>query len=625
MQVIGTAGHVDHGKSTLINQLTGIHPDRLKEEQAREMSIELGFAWFELPNGGEVGVVDVPGHRDFIENMLSGIGGIDTALFVVAADEGVMPQTREHLAILDLLEVPAGVVALTKIDLIKEPEWLDLVEADLSETLAGTALEKAPIVRVSARTGAGMDDLVEALQDVLSQRPHRPDLNRPRLPIDRVFTLSGFGTIVTGTLLDGQLQVGDTIQILPSSLEGRIRGLQTHKQAEEIALPGGRTAVNITGVSVDQIQRGDVLAHPDDYLPSKMIDVWCTFLPDADAPLRHNTEVKFFLGAAEIMTRVRLLGVEELKPGQDAFLQFMLQEPVIAQRGDRFIIRRPSPPATIGGGQVLDPHPNRRHKRFNETRLDELARLLVGTPEEILYQAAVKLGPTRLKEIISASGLEPELALAAASNLTDQGALVELRGVNLLITGDELARATEIIKETLSAYHKKHPLRTGMPREQLKSQMGLQGDVFDALINRLAAEGSLEETGASLNLTGHAVEFSDAQHKQASELLSGFKADPFGPPTRKQCLEKIEEPLLNALVETGQLVQVNEDVLLQPDAYQAMHDAVIDHIKAQGQITLAELRDKFNTSRKYAVAVLEHLDQTGITLRRGDIRVLRRP
>ena len=625
MQVIGTAGHVDHGKSTLISRLTGIHPDRLKEEQDREMSIELGFAWFELPNGEDVGVVDVPGHRDFIENMLSGIGGIDAALFVVAADEGVMPQTREHLAILDLLQVPAGVVALTKIDLVKEPEWLDLVEVDLSETLAGTALEDAPIVRVSARTGAGMDNLVAALQEVLSQRPHRPDRNRPRLPIDRVFTLPGFGTIVTGTLLDGKLQVGDAIEILPARLEGRIRGLQTHKQAEEIALPGGRTAVNITGISVDKIQRGDVLAHSDDYQPSKMIDVWCSLLPDADAPLKHNAEVKFFLGAAEIMARVRLLGVEELKPGDEAFIQLMLQTPVVPLRGDRFILRRPSPPSTIGGGQVLDPHPKRRHKRFNEARLDELARLLVGTPEEILYQAAVKLGPAPLKDIITASGLEPEPALIAASNLTDKSALIELKGTKLVITENQLDTSLEKIKTALTAYHKQYPLRAGMPREQLKSQLSLQGDVFDALVQRLAAEKILDEAGARLNLSGHAVIFNQKQKEQVEALLSAFKAEPYAPPTQKQCLEQMDAPLLNALIETGQLVQINEDVLFLPEAYQAMREAVIDHIKDHGQITLAELRDRFDTSRKYAVAVLEHLDQTGITLRRGDIRVLRRP
>ncbi|MDY6846460.1 MAG: selenocysteine-specific translation elongation factor, partial [Chloroflexota bacterium] len=308
MQIIGTAGHVDHGKSTLIKRLTGIDPDRLQQEQDREMSIELGFAWFNLPNGEEIGIIDVPGHRDFIENMLSGIGGIDAALFVVAADEGVMPQTREHLAILDLLQIPAGVVALTKIDLVKEPEWLDLVEVDLSETLAGTVLENAPIVRVSARSGAGIDKLVLAIQGVLEQHPHRPDLGRPRLPVDRVFTLPGFGTIVTGTLMDGQLTVGDPVEVLPSGIEGRVRGLQTHKQAEEKALPGSRTAVNIAGVSRDQIERGNTLVHPGTFKPTKMIDVWCTLLPDVKESLKHNTEVKLFIGAAEVMARVRLLG-----------------------------------------------------------------------------------------------------------------------------------------------------------------------------------------------------------------------------------------------------------------------------------------------------------------------------
>jgi selenocysteine-specific elongation factor len=298
MQVIGTAGHVDHGKSTLIQRLTGIHPDRLKEEQDREMSIELGFAWFELPNGEEVGIVDVPGHRDFIENMLAGIGGIDAVLFVVAADEGVMPQTREHLAIVDLLQVPAGVIALTKIDLVQEPEWLDLVEADLRETLVGTVLADAPLVRVSARTGVGIENLIGTLQKALEQHPHRPNLGRPRLPVDRVFTLPGFGTIVTGTLMDGALSVGDSVEILPPQLEGRIRGLQTHKQAENQALPGGRTAVNISGVSVDQITRGNVVVHPGTYQSTKMVDVWCTLLPDVESPLKHNTEVKLFVGAA---------------------------------------------------------------------------------------------------------------------------------------------------------------------------------------------------------------------------------------------------------------------------------------------------------------------------------------
>ena len=624
MQIIGTAGHVDHGKSTLINRLTGINPDRLKQEQDREMSIELGFAWFELPNGEEIGIIDVPGHRDFIENMLSGIGGIDAALFVVAADEGVMPQTREHLAILDLLQIPAGVVALTKIDLVEDPEWLDLVEADLEETLSGTVLEDAPIIRVSARTGAGIDQLVLTLQEVLAGHPHRPDLGRPRLPVDRVFTLAGFGTIVTGTLIDGQLSVGDAVEVLPSGLEGRIRGLQTHKKAEDVAFPGSRTAVNITGISHDQIQRGDTLVHPGTFEPTKMIDVWFTLLPDAREPLRHNTEVKLFIGAAEVMARVRLLGVEELAPGKDAFLQLMLQNPIVALRQDRFIIRRPSPPATIGGGQVVDPHPHKRHKRYNTNRLDELEQLLVGTPEDILFQTAQKLGASSLDKIGKASGLEKEQAAEAAESLIKQEAFIELNGRHLILPADQVLALKKAIKGALERFHQDNSLRPGMSREQLKSQIGIAPAVFDAIISQMSNENILEEISAELRIMGYQVRFTEAQQEKIRSLMEKFKADPYAPPSYKRSVELIGEDLVNALIDTGRLIQLNEEVLLQQKIFQEMESAVISHIQENEAITLAELRDKYNTSRKYALAVLEYLDLAGVTVRKGDIRKLRR-
>lgn len=624
MQIIGTAGHVDHGKSTLINRLTGINPDRLQQEQDREMSIELGFAWFELPIGEEIGIIDVPGHRDFIENMLSGIGGIDAALFVVAADEGVMPQTLEHLAILDLLQIPVGVVALTKIDLVQDPEWLDLVEADLQETLSGTVLEEAPIIRVSARSGAGIDQLVIALQEVLAQHPHRPDLGRPRLHVDRVFTLSGFGTIVTGTLIDGQLSVGDPVEILPSGLQGRIRGLQTHKKAEDIAFPGSRTAVNISGISHDRIDRGNTLVHPDTFEPTKMIDVWFTLLSDAKEPLKHNTEVKLFIGAAEVMARLRLLGVEELAPGKDAFLQLMLQSPIVALRQDRFIIRRPSPPATIGGGQVVDPHPRKRHRRYNTNRLEELEQLLIGTPEDILFQSAQKLGAASLEEIIKASGLEKEQSAIAADQLINQESLIELKGKHLLLPVDQVVALKKGLKNSLEKFHQENPLKPGMPREQLKSQLNIDPNVYDALISQMVDEDILEEFGAKLRITGHKVQFTKAQQEKINSLMEQFESDPYTPPSFKESAEVIGEDLVTALVETGQLVQLSEDVLLNSSVFTEMKGAVIDHIRENGSITLAELRDKFNTSRKYAVAVLEYLDQAGVTIRQEDVRKLRR-
>ncbi len=352
MRVIGTAGHVDHGKSTLVAALTGIHPDRLKEEKEREMTIDLGFAWMDLPSGETVGIVDVPGHRDFIENMLAGVGGIDAVLFVIAADEGIMPQTREHLAIIDLLEVPAGVIALTKIDMIEDPDWLDLVESDVTQAFAGTALEKAPILRVSARKGIGLDELRKALDACLEKQPSRPDHSRPRLPIDRVFSITGFGTVVTGTLMDGILKIGDEVEILPDGIKTRIRGLQTHKNKEERAVPGSRVAANITSVETGQIKRGDTLAHPGRYQPTRRLDGFIRILKDASTSLDHDDEVKFFSGTSEKLARVRVLGKERILPGESGWIQVEFSDLLVVERGDHFILRRPSPGETLGGGEL---------------------------------------------------------------------------------------------------------------------------------------------------------------------------------------------------------------------------------------------------------------------------------
>ncbi len=624
MQVIGTAGHVDHGKSTLINRLTGINPDRLKAEQEREMTIELGFAWLELPNGEDIGIVDVPGHRDFIENMLAGIGGIDAALFVVAADEGVMPQTREHLAILDLLQIPAAVVSLTKVDLVKDPEWLDLVEADLQDALTGTVLENAPIVRVSARSGEGLDVLIQTLQDILAAHPHRPDLGRPRLPVDRVFTLPGFGTIVTGTLTDGHLSVGDAVEILPAGIEGRIRGLQTHKQSEEKAQPGSRTAVNISGVSVDQIRRGDVVVHPGAYQPTTMIDVWVRLLKDATAPLKHDSELKLFIGASEVIARVRLLGVKELKPGEEGFLQLMLEHPVVALRQDRFILRRPSPAETIGGGQVVDPHPKRRHKRFNETKLEELAQMMVGTPEEILMQSARQSGTVSRSKLVEIAGLEPDLAQAAIEALLASGDLTALNGKNLLIPTEQLIRLQDDLLHSLEAFHQQNPLQPGMPRERLRTGITLPAEIFDALVAQLSVKGEIVAENAFVRTTGHTIQLTEAQRAKVDSLLREFTAHPYTPPSVKESQDIAGEDLVTVLVQTGRLVQLGEDVLLQPEILKEMQDAVVEIIRRNGSVTLAELRDRFQTSRKYAVAVLEDLDARGITIRKGDGRELRR-
>ena len=644
MRVIGTAGHVDHGKSTLVQALTGIHPDRLKEEREREMTIDLGFAWMRLPaiGGGaqsaapeEVGIVDVPGHRDFIENMLAGVGGIDAALFVVAADEGVMPQTREHLAILDILQIQSGVVALTKTDLVNDAEWLDLIESDLRLVLTGTVLEHAQVVRVSARTGAGIPALQAALAACLADKPPRPDLNRPRLPVDRVFTMAGFGSVVTGTLTDGSLRMGDELEILPQGLRGRVRGLQTHKQKEQMAVPGSRTAVNISGVALEDLQRGNVVTHPGTYRTTQRLDVRFRLLADASQPLKHNTQVKFFVGTSEVLARLRLLGSEELLPGQEGWLQLELSQPVVAVRGDRYILRRPSPGETLGGGSVVDPHPRQRHKRFASQTLESLQALAQGTPGEVLQQALLALWAAPLKEVTARSNLEKEAAGLAVAELVQAGLLLDLEaGGGDLPAPDSLVTsktaweqiAGRAIQE-VTQYHANNPLRSGLSREELKSRLKelTRGSVrlFNAAMRKLAAEGALYENGPLVKHPDHHIRFS-AQQKTANERLLGrFAAAPYAPPALKECQAEAGEEVVNALIEMGELVLILPDVLFRSGDYQRMLAEIRELMGQRGTLTVAEVRDHFNTSRRYVLALLEHLDAIGMTVRLGDARRLK--
>lgn len=644
MRVIGTAGHVDHGKSTLVQALTGIHPDRLKEEREREMTIDLGFAWITLPTGksGEsedVGIVDVPGHRDFIENMLAGVGGIDAALFVVAADEGVMPQTREHLAILDILQINGGVVALTKIDMVGEDEqsraeWLDLVEADLAPVLQNTVLQDAPIVRVSARMGWGISELKDALSACLAERSPRPDLNRPRLPIDRVFTIAGFGTVVTGTLLDGRLQVGDEVEILPTGLRGRVRGLQTHKQKEQVAVPGSRTAINISGVATDELQRGQVVARPGSYRSTQRLDVHFRLLPDVSRPLKHNTDVKLFIGAAEVVARVRLLGIEELAPGEQGWLQLELAEPVVAMRGDRYILRRPSPGETLGGGAVVDPHPKERHKRFAAGTLERLEALAQGTPADVLLQSLLSSGAVTLRELAARSNLEADPVRQAVTELLTAGQMIVLEGEaagprpdDLIISRSLWEQVAQRVIREVDAYHKNYPLRRGMPREELKSRLKdlLRNSprLFNAALRRLVSEGQLQEAGPLVHRPGHAIQFSPQQEQNIQRLLARFAASPYAPPGVKECQSEVGEDVLAALIDLERLVAVAPDVIFRQEDYARMVADVRRLIQQNGSLTVAQARDHFNTSRRYVLAFLEHLDAIGVTTRQGDERKLR--
>lgn len=631
MRVIGTAGHVDHGKSTLIEALTGTHPDRLKEEQAREMTIELGFGWLALPNGEEVGIVDVPGHRDFIENMLSGISGIDAALLVIAADEGVMPQTKEHLAILDVLQIPAGLIVMTKTDLASDSEWLDLLEADIRSAVSHTVLKDAPIMRVSARTNTGLKELISSLEKILQEKPARFDLNRPRLPIDRVFSMSGFGTVVTGTLSDGHLSIGDEVEILPSGQKGRVRGLQTHKRKEETAIPGSRTAVNISGIDTELVRRGEVVVHPNQYQSTRRIDARFRLLNDIELPIKHGDEVKFFVGASETMATLRLLGIEELKAGEEGWIQLELREPLVTVRGDRYILRRPSPSETLGGGVVIDHQPKGRHKRFDESVLKSLESLAQGSPADVLLEASFALNAAPIKEIVTKSRLDASTAETALKELIEAGQLVLLEEGKADIKSDTLAIALPHwndlrgrIENTLDTFHSQFPLRRGIPREELKSRLKISPRIFNAAIRRLVESNTLADARGAVSRPGYEIKFDASQQAKVQTLMRKFEKSPYATPSVKDCQAEVGEEIVSALVEIGELVAVSQDVIFRKKDYDEIVEKIKAAIRQKGQVTLGEVRDMLDTTRKYIQAMMEHLDAIGVTMRAGDARVLRK-
>ena len=642
MRVIGTAGHVDHGKSTLVRALSGIDPDRLQEEKKRGMTIDLGFAWIELPMRSAtgatvaepVGIIDVPGHIDFIKNMLAGVGGIDAAMLIIAADEGVMPQTREHLAILDLLAVPAGLVALTKVDLIDDPEWLELVQLDIAELLQQTHLANAPIVPVSAATGKGLIDLRSTLARTLGQLAPRRNRARPRLPVDRVFSLSGFGTVVTGTLSDGHFAVGDAVEILPTGHPARIRGLQTHKQQLEQSQPGSRLAINLSGVDTDQVRRGDVIAKPGTIQTTMLIDVQFRLLADAARPLVHNHTVDFFSGASEIPVTVRLLGVETLEPGQTGWLQLRLERPAVVVSGDRYILRQPSPSATLGGGIVLSPHPRRRWRRFDPAMLARLQTLAKGAPDEILLQTLSRQPFLTTKALLAQSELDLTVAQDALQELMRSGAVTQLaQGAEpALLTIDIWERVQQQLRDLLDRFHQQTPLRRGMARGELRSrlQSALSGSdlplrLFNAIVERMQQEGQVAGDESLLWRARFSVQFTLHQQQLVDYVLASFAAAPYSPPNEVDVLRQVgnENELLEAMLEQTLLVRISGNVLFRHNDFAAMIDRVRAATQQQGSITLAQVRDLFDTSRKYAQAILEEMDARRITRREGDVRVLR--
>ncbi|MFH1002637.1 MAG: selenocysteine-specific translation elongation factor [Chloroflexota bacterium] len=615
MFVLGTAGHIDHGKSALVLALTGIDPDRLREEKERGMTIELGFAWLKLPGGREVGMVDVPGHERFVKNMLAGVGGIDLALLIVAANEGVMPQTKEHLAILDLLKVPRGIVVITKKDLVDE-ELLTLVRMEMEELIAGTVLEPAPIVAVSALTGEGLPELVAAIDKLLDNAHPRPDLGHPRLPVDRVFTIAGAGTVVTGTLIDGTLSVGQEVEIVPSGLRSRIRGLQTHKSRLDTASPGSRVAVNLVGVDIDKLQRGDVVTRPGWLKPSRLVTAKLSLIPYLVRPLRHGAEVSFHTGAAEAMARVRLLESDELKPGGSTWAQLVLERAVAVVKADRFIVR--SPMETLGGGDIIEAGA-RRLRRFRPEVIQNLKARGEGTSEEVVLALLEAKQPLEMTDLITQCHLPTDEAVQAIASLVQRGQVINFgEGERrLLLTASGWARLAQRITSSLGEYHRRFPARPGMPKLELVGQMKL-GSHAPAALGALAGQGAIVEEGDYFRLPDFALRLTAAQQAKMEAFLKSLTQNPYTPPG-----DQMPEPdLLSLLAQQGKVVRVSDGIVFSRPAYDEMVAAVTNRIKTNSRVGLGEVRDMFGTSRKYAQALLEHLDREKVTRRVGDERVL---
>jgi selenocysteine-specific elongation factor len=615
MYVLGTAGHIDHGKSLLVQALTGIDPDRLREEKVRGMTIELGFAWLKLPSGREVSIVDVPGHERFVRHMLAGVGGIDVALLIVAANEGVMPQTHEHLAILDLVGVRRGIVVITKKDLVDE-ELLSLVRMEIEELIAATSLAGSPVVAVSALTGTGLPELVAAIDKLLDTTEPRHDLGRPRLAIDRIFTIAGAGTVVTGTLIDGTFSVGQEVEIVPSRLKSRIRGLQTHKAKINTASPGSRVAANLVGVATTQLNRGDIVTRPGWLQPAALLTVKLKLISYLKRPLRHGAEVSFHSLAAETMAKVRLLEGDELRPGDSTWAQLSLERPLAVIDGDRYIIR--SPIETLGGGGVIDAQARRLRRR----RPEVIANLSVregGSDEEVIMALLETGPPLEFPVLVDRSRLPAAKVDPAIASLVASGRVIALgEGKHrVLFTASGWRRLAERAVAALADYHKKYPARPGMPKVELSTRLKL-GDFIVMALDNLVKQGILVVEGVYLRLPSHRVQLTTAQQARMDAFLKSLAATPYSPPS-----ELIPEPdLLNMLIEQGRVVRVSDNVVFAASVYREMVAKITARIKEKGRITLGEVRDMFTTSRKYAQALLEYLDREKVTRRVGDDRVL---
>lgn len=621
---VGTAGHIDHGKSALVRTLTGIDPDRLAEEQRRGMTLDLGFAHLDLPGGRRIGIIDVPGHEALIHNMLAGAGGIDLVMLVVAADEGAMPQTREHLDILRFVRLTGGVVVLNKIDLVSDVEWLAAVEDDLASLVAGTVLEGSPIVRVSARTGEGIPELIATLDHLVAMVPVRPAEGPARLPVDRSFTMQGFGTVVTGTLWNGTLRLGDLLTVFPRARDVRVRGLQVHGTSVAEAYAGSRVAVNLAGIEKDEIERGDVLAAPGAFRPTDRVDVRLRLLPGAPV-LEPSARVHFHLGSGATIGRVALVDRAHLHPGEEGLVQLRLEEPVVAVHGDRFVLRRYSPTETLGGGVILNASPQRR-RGAQAAAVLEAADQAGPSALVVAAVAARATGGLPAADVAAVAGVEEPAAARAIAAALATGQLIEYG--DRLFAQSVIDGFRRLIEETLRGYHGRTPWRWGMPREDLKSRVlgGGRDRLFDAVLADLLARSRIVNQRGLLALDGFEPRLADGDQRVRDALLKTLEAGGPSPPPlddlRRTADTSIVDRMLQALMDDGLVVAVVPELRFATSVVDRVKVMVIDMLRGGSDVTVAILRDRLQTSRRYALALLEYFDAVRVTRRVGDRRVL---
>jgi len=627
--VVGTAGHIDHGKTSLVKALTGTDTDRLPEEKARGITIDLGFAFLEEPDGLTIEIVDVPGHERFIKNMLAGVGGIDLAMLVIAADEGVMPQTREHLAICSLLRIKSGLIALTKTDLV-EADWLELVKEDLAGLTRGTFLEGAPIVPVSARSGQGMDALRATLRDLAVKVPSRASDQLARLPIDRVFTIKGFGTVVTGTLMAGRLRVDDRAEVFPGGLQAKVRGLQTHGHPVTDASAGQRTAVNLQGVERAAVERGNVLGLAGTLVPSVLMDGTLELLADAPRPLKTRDRVRFHAGTSEIMARVLLLETQELAPGRTAFARFRLEAPLVALPGDRFVIRSYSPMVTIGGGTLLDIAPP-RFKRKAPALIAHLTLLRDGAPDAVVEEHIRHAGAGGVR-VAALSGRVPfgPARLRALLETLQAAGRVAAVDRDWFVHPESVTRLRGLVLAALEQFHRTFPLRPGMSREELRGRAGAADErVFGHLLETLAAEGVVRSERDKVRLAAHEVRLSPEQQKIVDRVEQEFLGAAAAPPSPEEALTRAglagdeEHELFQLLVEGRKLVRVKDSLYFHATALESIQDKLVAMLRERKEIGPGDIKDLLGISRKYAIPLLEFFDARRVTARVGERRVLR--